>query len=131
MRTFVALILIFPIILIIGPAYAFVEGKIMGYDGENITYSIYYPDYDRAYNASESPVSVDVRFLIYWQYKNGKEEREEFSTSVDTVTNTNANFRYPLQKGLNILKNATINLFIENQLSDTYILKFTQAEPEH
>ncbi len=129
MKTVIALIV--PLILMIGTANAFIQGKILGYDGENIAYNIYFPDYDRAYNASESPVSVDVRFLIYWKYKNGREEREEFVTSVDTVTNTNTNFRYPLAKGLNTIKSATINLFVENQLSDTFIVNFVQAEPEH
>lgn len=118
-------------ILMSGTAHAFIQGKILDYNGENITYNIYYPDYDRAYNASEAPVNVDVRFLIYWQFKNGREEREEFRTSVETVTNTNANFRYSLPKGTNKLKSATINLFIENQLSDTYVINFVQAEPEH
>jgi len=131
LRAAITLVLIAPIILMIGSAHAFIQGKILGYDGENISYNIYYPDYDRAYNASESPVSVDVRFLIYWQYKNGREEREEFSTAIETVTNTNANFRYPLEKGLNNIRTATISLFIENQLSDTFVVNFIASEPEH
>ncbi len=131
MKMITLIVLIVPMVLMVGTAQAFVQGKIQGYDGENITYNIYYPDYDRAYNASESPVSVDVRFLIYWKYKNGREDRMEYRTSVDTVTNTNASFRYPLQMGTNKLKNATINLFIENQLSDTYVINFVPAEPEH
>ena len=131
MKTITVLIIIAPIVLMFGTAHAFIQGKIQNYDGENITYNIYFPDYDRAYNASEASVNVDVRFLIYWKYKNGREDRMEYRTSVETVTNTNANFRYPLQMGTNKLKNATINLFIENQLSDTYVINFVQAEPEH
>jgi hypothetical protein len=128
-KTVIALIAL--LVLMVGSANAFIQAKILDYDGVNISYNIYYPDYDRAYNASESPMSVDIRFLIYWQYKNGREEREEFITSVDTVTNTNANFRYPLAKGLNNIKAATISLFVENQLSDTFVVNFVQAEPEH
>ena len=131
MRLVFFITLIASTILMSGTAHAFIQGKVLNYDGENISYNIYFPDYDRAYNASESPVSVDVRFLIYWKYKNGREDRMEYRTSVETVTNTNANFRYPLQMGTNKLKNATINLFIENQLSDTYVINFVQAEPEH
>jgi hypothetical protein len=131
MRPITTVILFAAILLIAGSAQAYLQGKILSYDGTNITYSIYFPDYDRPYNASESPVNVDVRFLIYWEHKNGKEVREEYQTSVETVTNTNANFRYPLQKGLNNIRKATINLYIENQLSDTYIVSFVAAGPEH
>jgi hypothetical protein len=131
MRPMIALVWFALIMLMAGSAQAYVQGKILGYDGENITYNIYYPDYDRPYNASESPVNVDIRFLIYWQYKNGREEREEYSTAIETVTNTNASFRYPLQKGLNNIKSASISLFVENQLSDTYVVNFVPAEPEH
>jgi hypothetical protein len=131
MRPIFAVVLFTSIMLMAGSAQAYIQGKILGYDGQNITYNIYYPDYDRPYNASESPVNVDVRFLIYWEYKNGREEREEYQTSVETVTNTKDSFRYALQKGLNSIKSATINLYVENQLSDTYVVNFVPAGPEH
>jgi hypothetical protein len=131
MRPMIALVWFALIMLMAGSAQAYVQGKILGYDGENITYNIYYPDYDRPYNASESPVNVDIRFLIYWQYKNGREEREEYNTTIDTVTNTDTSFRYPLQKGLNNIKSASISLFVENQLSDTYVVNFVPAGPQH
>jgi hypothetical protein len=115
--------MIFCIISVVA-ACAYTQGKILGYDGERISYSIYFPDYDRDYKASESKETIDVHFVIFWEYHNGNKTQEECSTSIEMFTNTQVEFRYPLERNTMQITKATINLYIEGKSADTYIVNF-------
>jgi len=122
---------LFIILLAASSALGYIQGKILSYDGENINYNIFYPDYDREYNAGESVSNLQIRFLVYWEYKNGKQERQEYSTDVDIATNTSSDFRYHLVTDLSNIRVVTINLFVANRLSDTFVTNIKPAMPEH